>query len=95
MHTKNQIFVKKSTVHQTLETIIREANVPYIFLSYNNEGLMSPESIQTIFKKYGECGFFTTQYSRFKADASQNRNHSATETIEYLHWIKKKCSFIF
>ncbi|NOR27463.1 MAG: DNA methyltransferase, partial [Lutibacter sp.] len=29
-------------------------------------------------------------YQRFKADKTENRNHKATETVEYLHILEKR-----
>ena len=38
-------------------------------------------------KKYGDYTLATTDYQRFKADAT--RNYSADKTVEYLHILKK------
>ncbi len=81
-------FCVASKVHDALKHIVSRAQVKYIFLSYNNEGLMTPESIQEIFSNYGNAGMATQEYTRFKADKTENRNHTALSTIEYLHWVK-------
>ncbi len=85
-------FCSKRTVHTALKTIIehtkkhqKQNNISYIFLSYNNEGLMSPESIQEIFEEFGTYSVATKEYGRFKADKTENRNHTASSVIEYLH----------
>ena len=57
-------------------------------LSYNNEGLMSVEDIQTIMSKYGKYDLAQTDYQRFKADAS--RFNKADSTVEYLHILEKQ-----
>ena len=70
------------------EDLIKNAEFKYIFLSYNNEGIISPEEIKNISQKYGKYNIFTKQYRRFKADNA--RNHKANQTTEYLHFIEKK-----
>ena len=82
-------YCKKSKVKTDFEDLIRSANFRYIFLSYNNEGLMSEEDVKNIMKKYGKYGLKTKKYQRFKADKTENRNHKASNTFEYLHILKK------
>ena len=78
-------FCSKSQVNQVFEKLISDADFKYIFLSYNDEGLMSLETIKKIMKKYGEYQCFTTDYKRFRADKEENRNHKKSSTVEYLH----------
>lgn len=83
-------FCSKRTVEETFEDLIKNANFKYIFLSYNNEGLMDLDTIKRIMSKYGEYGFYTQQYKRFKADKEENRNILTSSTLEYLHFFNKK-----
>lgn len=83
-------FCSKRTVEETFEDLIKNANFKYIFLSYNNEGLMDLDTIKRIMSKYGEYGFYTQQYKRFKADKEENRNILTSSTLEYLHFLIKK-----
>lgn len=83
-------FCSKRTVESAFEHVIKNADFKYIFLSYNNEGLMSIDTIKKIMSKYGEYKVFTKEYRRFKADKSENRNHKADNTIEYLHCLIKE-----
>lgn len=83
-------FCSKRTVESAFENLISNADFKYIFLSYNNEGLMDLETIKSIMSKYGEYKVVTTNYRRFKADKEENRNHKASSTIEYLHCLIKK-----
>ena len=82
-------FCSKRTVLNEFEYLIKNAKFKYIFLSYNNEGLMSLEDIKNIMSKYGKYDLFKQEYKRFKADVEKNRNIKASSTVEYLHWIKK------
>ena len=40
-------------------------------------------------EKYGKYKLETKEYQRFKADKTENRNHTATSTFEYLHILEK------
>jgi len=50
---------------------------------------MSDEEVRRIFEKYGRYNLTTTDYQRFRADKTENRNHKAIETVEYLHILEK------
>jgi adenine-specific DNA-methyltransferase len=82
-------YCKKNEVHDSFEELIKNAKFQYIFLSYNNEGLMSEEDVKAIMQKYGKYTLKTKEYQRFKADKTQNRNHKADKTYEYLHILQK------
>lgn len=83
-------FSQKKEVLKSFENIIQKANVKYIFLSYNNEGLMTEEEVKAIMSKRGKYGIFKKEYSRFKADKTENRNHTANSVVEYLHYVECK-----
>lgn len=83
-------YCSKRVVSESFEELIENANFKYIFLSYNNEGLMSEQDIKSILSKYGKYSLFSTEYQRFKADKEENRNHKASATTEYLHIVEKQ-----
>lgn len=82
-------FCSKNLVSKSFEELIKNAKFKYIFLSYNNEGLMKASEIKSIMSKHGKYDVVTTRYQRFKADKEENRNHKANATIEYLHILEK------
>ncbi len=82
-------YCSKNFVLQEFENLIKNADFEYIFLSYNNEGLMSIADVQNIMTKYGNYHLEKIDYQRFKADKTENRNHKATTTEEYLHILIK------
>ncbi|MBE0492477.1 MAG: DNA adenine methylase [Sulfurospirillum sp.] len=82
-------YCKKNEVAHSFEELIKNANFKYIFLSYNNEGLMSEDDVKNIMSKYGKYDLKTKEYQRFKADKTANRNHKADSTCEYLHILQK------
>lgn len=81
-------YSSKANVKQAFSELIDNAKAKYIFLSYNNEGLLSLEDIKTIMSTRGEYGFFAKGYGRFKAD--NGREYSANKTTEYLHYVACK-----
>lgn len=87
---ERSVYCQKNDVQIAFEDLICHANFDYIFLSYNNEGLMSLEEIESVMSRYGTYQVETTNYQRFKADKDQNRIHKANSTIEYLHILHKK-----
>ena len=86
---KKSAFCKKKEVEKSFDDLIKNANFKYIFLSYNNEGIMSSETIKKILSNYGKYDLLTTEYQRFRADKKENRNHKASSTTEYLHILEK------
>lgn len=79
-------FSSKKTVYEALEHIIKNANFKFIFMSYNDEGLLSLEQIKEIFEKYGQYSVEQKIYKRFK---SGHEISDKTTTIEYLHILQK------
>jgi len=83
-------YCQKKEVLKSFEELIQKANFQYIFLSYNNEGLMSREDVKNIMQSYGVYDLKIKEYQRFKADKTEARNHKADKTFEYLHVLEKK-----
>lgn len=82
-------FCSKKTVSKVFDDLILNAKFKYVFLSYNNEGLMSFDTIKSILSKYGKYKAVSTGYRRFKADKEESRNHNASTTTEFLHCLIK------
>lgn len=80
-------WCKKAKVANELENLIKNANFEWIFLSYNDEGLLSLEQIRAILKKYGKYDFKTQKHQRFKADSKRIQRQEYT--LEYLHILHK------
>lgn len=83
---KKSNFSSKRKVKESFEKIISVAKVNHIFLSYNNEGLMSPNEIKSIMEKYGKYELHQKSYQRFKSDSK--RSNKATHVTEYLHYLE-------
>ncbi len=46
---------------------------------------MSVGQVREIFERFGKYNLVQTEYRRFKADKTENRNHKANSIFEYLH----------
>ena len=83
---KKSEYSSHRTAITTLEDLITHADFKYIFLSYNNEGIIPLESIQPLMSKHGNYKAFSTQYRRFKLNKGL---FNPLHTIEYLHCLEK------
>lgn len=88
--SQKSLFCSSRTVVDAFDYVLRYADFDYIFLSYNNEGLMPFDVIQHTMEKYGEYQRFEQEYRRFKADTDKNRNIKANTTTEYLHCLIRR-----
>lgn len=88
--TQKSLYCSKNEVKKAYDELISNIHAKYIFLSYNDEGLMSLSDIKEIMSKRGKYWFFTMWYNRFKADKSENREFKKDKVIEYLHYVEIK-----
>lgn len=79
-------YCSRSLVRESFKDLVQNSHSKYIFLSYNNEGLMTPSEVKEIMSVKGEYGCYKMKYQRFKADS--RRDYSANSTTEYLHYVK-------
>lgn len=84
---KKSAWCKKGDVENAFESLLQKAQFKWIFLSYNDEGLLSLETIKNLMRKYGKYSCVKQEYQRFKADSMRLQKQS--KTIEYLHILHK------
>lgn len=84
---QKSLYCSRPQVKAAFQELILGAKVKYIFLSYNNEGLMTLDDVKQIMSLRGKYGLFTKEYNRFKADRAENRSYKADKTTEYLHYV--------
>ena len=83
-------WCRRGKVEKALDDLLKNAHFQYVFLSYNNEGLMSMEAIKTMMSRYGHYDFAAMDYQRFKADRDENRDHVADRTEEFVHFLERR-----
>lgn len=77
---KSNFSVKKN-VFDSFTNLINDLNTKFILVSYNNEGLMSSDTIVDILKSKGKTSLYKYEYKKFKSQATQlNEN-----VFEYLY----------
>lgn len=81
-------YCQKQEVLKSFNDLVQNIDAKYIFMSYNDEWLMSLDEIKEIMSKRWEYWVLKQEYRRFKADKSENRNHKKDMVIEYLHYVK-------
>jgi len=79
-------FCKKAEVARVFRELIKNAQFKYIFLSYNNEGLMSPLEIRDILCEFGKYSVVSTPYKRYKSSNLK----ASKETQEFIHILEKE-----
>ena len=87
---KRSRYCSRVKVLDAFDDLLKNARFHYVFLSYNNEGLLSPETIRQTMSKYGRYDRIEVRNQRFKADKDENRKHHAHNTTEYLHVMVRK-----
>lgn len=81
-------FCKKKGLKDVFDTLINnlvKKQSQYIFVSYNNEGLLSIDELKEILEKYGEVELKTKDYKRFKS----SNNEGDTNVQEFLWCLKR------
>lgn len=78
-------FCSKGKVKESFKTILDNINCKYIFISYNNEGLLDYNELIDLFVSYGELKIYKIPYKKFKAQ----KNVSGDNVYEYL-WVINK-----
>ena len=83
-------YSSKARVEKAFEELIENAKAKWIFMSYNNDGLMSFETIKNIMSKRWEYGCFEQGYRKLITSDTEKLNYGDLKTTEYLHWVKIK-----
>jgi adenine-specific DNA-methyltransferase len=79
-------YSSKRTVADSFQELIENAKFKYIFVSYNNEGILSMEEMKNIMSDYGEYQLKIKQHKRYK---SNTNNQQQAQVLEYLHVLIK------
>lgn len=79
-------YCRKAEAAMALHSLISKARFRYIFLSYNDEGIITPGQIREMMQSFGIYKKFTKVYQRFRSNKRIAHKHS---TIEYIHALVK------
>ena len=78
-------FCSKVKVYDAFKTLLDNIKCKYIFISYNNEGLLTCDDLKVLFSSYGELKLYKIPYKKFKAQ----KNVSGDTVFEFLWFINK------
>jgi adenine-specific DNA-methyltransferase len=78
-------FCSKVKVYESFKSILDNSNCQYIFISYNNEGLLKYDELIGLLSKYGQVKIYKIPYKKFKAQ----KNVDGDTVFEYL-WVINK-----
>lgn len=87
---------KRYNCHILLDYILANTKAKYVLMSYNNDGFMSKDYIESIFKRYGKEDSFdclTVDYKKYNNKKCQG----SKDHVEYLFFIEKKpaCKVVY
>lgn len=80
-------YNKKKEALIAFEDLVSNIDSKYLIISYNNEGFISLEEMQTMLSKYGELTTKEIDYVAFRG--SRNLKNRNTHTTEYIFVLKK------
>lgn len=80
-------YAKRQNASVALENLISKSRFKWIFMSYNNEGLIADRDIESMFSKYGQYSVKIQEHKRYK---SNKRNPQAALVNEYIHILEKR-----
>lgn len=84
-HLKSE-YSRKREASGALEELIKHADFKLIILSYNNEGIIPLDEIETMMKEHGTYKQYKKEYRKFKSQRSQKND----TVFEYLHVLHKE-----
>jgi len=81
------VYNKKNEALKSFEELVDDIDSKYLIISYNNEGFISLEEMQSMLSKYGELSTKEIDYVAFRG--SRNLKDRNIHTTEYLFILKK------
>jgi adenine-specific DNA-methyltransferase len=80
------LYCKPKTAKAEFARLVATAKTKHILISYNDEGILSLDEVQSILRLRGKPKLYSTAYNRFKADSG--REYKRVATVEYLHYVR-------
>lgn len=81
------VYNKKMEALKAFDELIKNTDSKFIIISYNNEGFISLEEMETMLRKYGRLTTKNIDYVAFRG--SRNLKNRDVHTTEYLFTLKK------
>ncbi|NBO22658.1 modification methylase [bacterium] len=77
-------FCKKTNIKNTYNELLNKLvsnNAKYIFISYNNEGILDSNDMQELLNKFGKVELKSIEYKKYKSSKDDNKH-----TVKELLW---------
>ncbi len=81
---KRSSFCIKKFAKNALMLLIQKAQFHHIFLSYNSEGLLSGQTIETVLANFGEVKTFSYDYRRYRSNNNGKKHNGVKEILFYV-----------
>jgi len=86
-------FCSKTKAKTAFQTLFDSINATYLFLSYNNEGILDTETLKTILLKKGDVTLYTIPYKKYKSQ-TEAHDQQVQEYIWFIDTTKKTDTFL-
>ncbi len=90
---KKSLYCQRGQASEALSELVNNADVPYIVMSYNNEGIISRESLLEILSSVGPLQEYQQNYRRFRTESNNEHRHYKEcddKVVEHLYIVKKQ-----
>lgn len=77
-------FCNKREAYSSLDSVIRRARFKHVFLSYNNDGIISEKELEKLLSKYGDIKIFRQDHRRYKSNSNGGSKESLKELLFYV-----------
>jgi len=89
-YNKSEYSIKKKAL-KALEDLLNNSNFKYIFLSYNDEGIISMDDMKAAMSKFGTYSLKKKEYRRYKSNNHEQTQDSVYELLHILVKEDKQC----
>ena len=79
-------YSRKAEALKTFEELISNSSFKKVFISYNDEGIMSLEEVKNVLEKHGTYHLRTKEHKRYKS----NKETANKKVTEYIHILIKE-----
>ena len=89
--SQKSLYSQKSTCQKVFSDLIENANVKYILMSYNNEGIIPGQFIRETLGKHGKVKIYRQNYRRFRTERDHERRRYKVpddKVTEIIYFVK-------
>lgn len=90
---KKSLYCQRGQAGSALRNLVEHADVQYIVMSYNNEGIIPRESLLEILSSVGTVEEYQQNYRRFRTESNNDHRHYKDcddKVVEHLYIVHKR-----